>query len=212
MPVVDVGVRRSRVYASTNLFWRQAYGYGPERPGSGPHGTHAGLRSWADRRGHDRAISRVCDLAPPLPRAKMCAQTLVLILIDVLVFAEPTDLVRNVTVVSITGGNRDTLVNADLVDVSAIAPASHSFTAFTTGIPHVWLAVEHEVCVCSCVPPFRRALVLSKAHPFGDVCPAVHAHARRCCGAIKSRKRLRVSCWLCATPPSPRARSRSRHA
>ena len=66
---------------------------------------------------------------------------------------------RNVTVVSVTGGNRDVLVTSDLVDVSAIVPHDRSFTAFTTGMPHVWLSVEHEV---------GHAMRLSA---FGSACP-----------------------------------------
>ena len=62
----------------------------------------------------------------------------------------------NVTVVSITGGNRDMMVASDLVDVSAIVPATHSLTVFTTGMPYVWLSVEHEVQGQPWAPP--RAL------------------------------------------------------
>jgi len=56
-----------------------------------------------------------------------------------------SSLLQDVVIVSICGGNRDLLINPELTDLAPIAPPTHSFNAFTTGIPYVWTSTDHQV-------------------------------------------------------------------
>lgn len=48
-----------------------------------------------------------------------------------------------VTLVSIAGGQLDTVVPSDYASVESIAPETHGFTVFTTTIPNVWTSMDH---------------------------------------------------------------------
>lgn len=51
---------------------------------------------------------------------------------------------QHVTLVSIAGGNLDTVVPSDYASVESIVPETHGFTVFTTTIPTVWTSMDHQ--------------------------------------------------------------------
>jgi glycosylphosphatidylinositol deacylase len=53
----------------------------------------------------------------------------------------------DMVIISICAGNRDVLINPELADLSPIAPLTHSFTVFTTGMPSVWTSMDHQAIV-----------------------------------------------------------------
>ncbi|RLV94333.1 GPI inositol-deacylase [Spathaspora sp. JA1] len=58
--------------------------------------------------------------------------------------------VRNISLISITGGGLDTTLPADYTSLGFLIPPSNGFTAFTTGIPNVWSPIDHLAIVwCS---------------------------------------------------------------
>lgn len=50
----------------------------------------------------------------------------------------------HVTLISIAGGNLDTVVPSDYASVEPLVPETHGFTVFTTGIPTVWTSMDHQ--------------------------------------------------------------------
>ncbi|ORY63107.1 GPI inositol-deacylase-like protein [Pseudomassariella vexata] len=63
----------------------------------------------------------------------------------------------HVTLVSIAGGNLDTVVPSDYASVESIVPETHGFTVFTTTIPTVWTSVDHAAILwCD---QFRKVVV-----------------------------------------------------
>jgi glycosylphosphatidylinositol deacylase len=50
----------------------------------------------------------------------------------------------HVTLVSIAGGNLDTIVPSDYASIESLVPATHGFSVFTTGIPTVWTGMDHQ--------------------------------------------------------------------
>ncbi|KAJ1966802.1 GPI inositol deacylase [Dispira parvispora] len=52
-------------------------------------------------------------------------------------------LLADMSIVSIAGGNLDSMVSSDLAFIDTSVPAHHGFTAFTTQIPGVWLSMDH---------------------------------------------------------------------
>lgn len=50
----------------------------------------------------------------------------------------------HVTLISIAGGNLDTIVPSDYASLESLVPATHGFTVFTTGIPEVWTGMDHQ--------------------------------------------------------------------
>ncbi|KAF4125314.1 PGAP1-like protein [Geosmithia morbida] len=72
----------------------------------------------------------------------------------------------HVTLVSIAGGNLDTIVPSDYASVESLVPETHGFTVFTTGIPTVWTSMDHQAILwCD---QFRK--VVSRAlHEVVDV-------------------------------------------
>lgn len=50
----------------------------------------------------------------------------------------------HVTLVSIAGGNLDTIVPSDYASVESFMPETHGFTVFTSGIPTVWTSMDHQ--------------------------------------------------------------------
>ncbi|KAK5998174.1 GPI inositol-deacylase [Cladobotryum mycophilum] len=50
----------------------------------------------------------------------------------------------HVTLVSIAGGNLDTVVPSDYASIESLVPETHGFTVFTTGIPTVWTSMDHQ--------------------------------------------------------------------
>lgn len=54
---------------------------------------------------------------------------------------------RNVSVVSITGGHLDTTLPADYTSLDGLVPADNGLTVSTTGIPGVWTPIDHLAIV-----------------------------------------------------------------
>ena len=54
---------------------------------------------------------------------------------------------RNVSLVSITGGLLDTILPADYTTLKGLVPPEHGFTVYTTGIPQVWTPIDHLAIV-----------------------------------------------------------------
>lgn len=50
----------------------------------------------------------------------------------------------HVTLVSIAGGSLDSIVPSDYASLESLVPPTHGFTVFTTGIPTVWTAMDHQ--------------------------------------------------------------------
>lgn len=50
----------------------------------------------------------------------------------------------HVTLVSIAGGNLDTIVPSDYASVESLIPETHGFSVFTSGIPTVWSGMDHQ--------------------------------------------------------------------
>ncbi|KAH8552010.1 PGAP1-like protein-domain-containing protein [Umbelopsis sp. PMI_123] len=50
---------------------------------------------------------------------------------------------RDVALISIAGGNLDSIVCSDSANIGAIVPSTHGFTVFTTAIPNVWTGSDH---------------------------------------------------------------------
>ncbi|KTW30237.1 hypothetical protein T552_00715 [Pneumocystis carinii B80] len=64
-----------------------------------------------------------------------------------------------VSLISITGGNLDTMVSSDYCDVSSLIPKSHGFTVFSSSIPMVWTGMDHQAILwCD---QLRRVIVKS---------------------------------------------------
>ncbi|KNC96574.1 hypothetical protein, variant [Spizellomyces punctatus DAOM BR117] len=53
-------------------------------------------------------------------------------------------LLSNIVLVSIAGGNQDTMISSDAAETGLIVPPSHGFTVYSTGIPFVWTAADHK--------------------------------------------------------------------
>lgn len=70
---------------------------------------------------------------------------------------------KNVTVVSVSGGVRDVLVRSSPSSMSQIAEQSQSISVVTTSVPRVWITVDH-LCLCWC-----RQLVLVTNRALFDV-------------------------------------------
>ncbi|KAJ5760029.1 hypothetical protein N7520_007185 [Penicillium odoratum] len=65
----------------------------------------------------------------------------------------------HVTLVSIAGGSRDTVVPSDYTSISSLVPETHGFTVFTSSIPDVWIGNDHlSITWCD---QFRKAIIKS---------------------------------------------------
>ncbi|KAL2002209.1 hypothetical protein VTN02DRAFT_432 [Thermoascus thermophilus] len=65
----------------------------------------------------------------------------------------------HVTLVSIAGGGRDTVVASDYTSISSLVPETHGFTVFTSTIPDVWIGMDHlSITWCD---QFRKAVIKS---------------------------------------------------
>lgn len=51
---------------------------------------------------------------------------------------------HDVTVASVAGGLRDTLIRSELCSLSELLPATHAVTAVSTQVPHVWAEIDHN--------------------------------------------------------------------
>ncbi|KAK3835890.1 MAG: PGAP1-like protein-domain-containing protein [Linnemannia elongata] len=58
-------------------------------------------------------------------------------------FLEPDGPLRNVSLISIAGGNLDIVVSGDSGNIHNIVPQSNGFTVFTSSIPHAWVGSDH---------------------------------------------------------------------
>lgn len=68
--------------------------------------------------------------------------------------SETESRLKNVTLVSVSGGMRDVLVRSSPSSMSQIAEPSQTLSVVTTSVPKVWVSVDH-LCLCWC-----RQLVL----------------------------------------------------
>ncbi|KAJ5099350.1 hypothetical protein N7532_006351 [Penicillium argentinense] len=65
----------------------------------------------------------------------------------------------HVTLISIAGGARDTVVPSDYTSISSLVPETHGFTVFTPSIPDVWIGMDHlSITWCD---QFRKAIIKS---------------------------------------------------
>ncbi|KAJ5728226.1 hypothetical protein N7493_004556 [Penicillium malachiteum] len=65
----------------------------------------------------------------------------------------------HVTLVSIAGGSRDTVVPSDYTSISSLVPETHGFTVFTSSMPDVWIGNDHlSITWCD---QFRKAIIKS---------------------------------------------------
>lgn len=65
----------------------------------------------------------------------------------------------HVTLISIAGGSRDTVVASDYASISSLIPDTHGFTVFTSTMPDVWIGMDHlSITWCD---QFRKAIVRS---------------------------------------------------
>ncbi|CAI5757625.1 unnamed protein product [Candida verbasci] len=55
--------------------------------------------------------------------------------------------IKNVSLISITGGETDTTLPADYTTLGFLVPSSNGFTIFATGIPQVWTPIDHLAIV-----------------------------------------------------------------
>jgi len=66
---------------------------------------------------------------------------------------------RDVSLISISGGNLDSIICSDSANIGGIVPATHGFTVFTTAIPNVWTGSDHPAILwCN-----QIVLVLAKS-------------------------------------------------
>lgn len=61
----------------------------------------------------------------------------------------PDPVFENVSIVSIAGDNLDMMVSIDYTEISSFVSPAHGFTVFTTAIPGVWAASDHQ-CILWC--------------------------------------------------------------
>ncbi|KAH8705927.1 putative GPI maturation protein [Talaromyces proteolyticus] len=65
----------------------------------------------------------------------------------------------HVTLISIAGGARDTIVGSDYASLASLVPETHGFTVFTSTIPDVWVGTDHlSITWCD---QFRKAVIKS---------------------------------------------------
>ncbi|KAJ6164412.1 hypothetical protein N7470_003084 [Penicillium chermesinum] len=65
----------------------------------------------------------------------------------------------HVTLVSIAGGSRDTVVPSDYTSISSLVPETHGFTVFTSSMPDVWIGNDHlSITWCD---QFRKSIIKS---------------------------------------------------
>lgn len=81
------------------------------------------------------------------------------------------DRLRNLSLVSITGGALDTILPADYTSLGYLVPPENGFTVYTTGIPHVWTPMDH-LAVVWCAQLRRQILktlleIADSTSPFG---------------------------------------------
>lgn len=58
--------------------------------------------------------------------------------------------VKNISLVSITGGILDTTLPADYTSLGFLVPPTNGFAVYTTGIPYVWTPIDHLAIVWCC--------------------------------------------------------------
>lgn len=64
-----------------------------------------------------------------------------------------------VTLISIAGGARDTVIPSDYASLAALVPETHGFTVFTSTMPNVWVGTDHlSITWCD---QFRKAIIKS---------------------------------------------------
>lgn len=58
-----------------------------------------------------------------------------------------TGLLQNVTVLSLGGGVRDTLIRSELCNLTPLLPSSHSLSVLSSGVTGLWAPVDHNAGV-----------------------------------------------------------------
>lgn len=54
---------------------------------------------------------------------------------------------HDLALVSISGGEGDTMIPSDTVSLASVVPKTNSMTIFTTAVPHLWAPVDHQAMV-----------------------------------------------------------------
>lgn len=73
---------------------------------------------------------------------------------------------KDVSLISITGGILDTVLPADYTTLGFLVPPTNGFTVFTSGIPRVWTSLDHLAVVwCG---QLRRAVAMALLEVVGD--------------------------------------------
>ncbi|KAI8085116.1 PGAP1-like protein-domain-containing protein [Halteromyces radiatus] len=62
---------------------------------------------------------------------------------------DANDILKDVTLISIAGGNLDSMICSDSANVGTFLPSNHGFTVFSTAIPGVWTGADH-ISILSC--------------------------------------------------------------
>lgn len=69
-------------------------------------------------------------------------------------------LLKNISLISITGGMLDDVLPADYTTLGFLVPPSNGFTVFSTGIPQVWTPIDHLAIVWCSQLRHKLALML----------------------------------------------------
>lgn len=73
--------------------------------------------------------------------------------------AWPDHMHPDLALVSISGGEGDTMIPSDTASLVSVAPPSNALSLFTTGVPHLWAPVDHQAMVwCH---QLRQSIVLA---------------------------------------------------
>lgn len=54
---------------------------------------------------------------------------------------------RNLSLVSVSGGDGDTMIPSDTVSLASLLPSTNALTLFTTAVPQLWSPVDHQAMV-----------------------------------------------------------------
>ncbi|KAI9290765.1 PGAP1-domain-containing protein [Neoconidiobolus thromboides FSU 785] len=59
-------------------------------------------------------------------------------------FSDIRNELNNISLISITGGNRDSQIASDLSELSTLVNKNHGFTVYTTSLPKAWVSSDHQ--------------------------------------------------------------------
>ncbi|ORZ24069.1 PGAP1-like protein-domain-containing protein [Absidia repens] len=122
LPPAPFDWKISKIYDDIHLFWKSAFGMHQDQD------QHQHYQQ-AERRPlqHDQHTS-----SAPITTS-----------------VTSSDILKDVALISIAGGNLDSMVCSDSANVGTFVPSTHGFTVFTTAIPRVWTGTDH-ISILSC--------------------------------------------------------------